>query len=125
MSLLPLGSTGPIAAAADTTGQNAGNLTTVIDPSVITARVGHFNVWHMVLENLTLGAQARIVLNAYTFGGFGPATGSNREWWGNILMRPGDVLYFFWTLASSAAKPKLTVYLAYDPLLPGNQQGPA
>lgn len=108
-------------AAADTTGQNAGNLTTVLDVSAVAATVGQFSIWHMVLENLTLGAQAKIVLNARTYGGFGPATGSNREWNGNIPMRHGDVLYFFWTLASTVTPPKLTAYLAYDLALPANR----
>lgn len=122
MPWLDLGSAQPATAGTDTTGLNAGNLTTTLDLTAYGTRLTQFSIWHMVLENLSLGAQARIVLNARTFGYFGPATGAGREWFGNIFMRSGDTLYFLWNLASSTTPaPKLTAYLIYDPTLPGNQ----
>ena len=64
MSLLDFGTPGKVVAAADTTGQNAGNLTIVFKPTILGVWLSEFVIYHMVLENLTLGAQAKIILNA-------------------------------------------------------------
>jgi hypothetical protein len=77
----------------------------------------------MVLENLTLGAQAKIILNAGTYGYFGPATGGGREWFGTLYMKSGDELDFLFNQASNVTpKPALTAYIIYDDSLPGNTQ---
>ena len=120
MALTDFGTPGRIPAAADTTGQNTGNLTTVFDPTKLGLRLSEFIIYHMVLENLTLGCSAKEVLNAATYGYFGPATGTGREWFGTLYMKSSDVLSFYWSLASSAAAPVLTCYIVYDPDLPGN-----
>jgi len=120
MAFIDFGTPGKINATADTTGQNAGNLTTVVDPTKLGLRLSQFVIYHMVLENLTLGCSARIQQNANTYGYFGPATGTGREWFGQLYMKSSDVLSFYWTLASSATAPGLTVYIIYDPDLPGN-----
>ena len=120
MSLTDFGTPGKVVAAADTTGQNTGNLTIVFKPTILGIWLSEFVIYHMVLENLTLGASAKILLNANTYGYFGPATGTGREWFGSLYMKSGDELDFLFTLASSAAKPALTAYVIYDPNLPGN-----
>jgi len=121
MALTDFGTPGRLVAAADTTGQNPGNLTTVFDPTKLGLRLSEFIIYHMVLENLTLACSAKIQLNANTYGYFGPATGTGREWFGTLFMKSSDVLSFYWTLASSASAPVLTCYVIYDPDLPGNQ----
>jgi len=115
------GTPGRITAAADTTGQNTGNLTTLFIPQNLGIRLAQFIIYHMVLENLTLGCSAKITQNANTYGYFGPATGTGREWFGTLYMKQSDELKFFWTLASSAAAPSLTAYIVYDPEVAGNQ----
>jgi hypothetical protein len=121
VALVEFGTPGKVIAAADTTGRNAGNLTTVFKPTGLGVWLSQFIIYHMVLENLTLGAQAKIVLNANTFGYFGPATGSGREWFGSLYMRSGDELDFLWNQASSVTPlPALTAYIIYDPSLAGN-----
>jgi hypothetical protein len=120
VALIEFGTPGKVVAAADTTGQNTGNLTIVFKPTSLGIRLSQFIIYHMVLENLTLGAQAKIVLNANTFGYFGPATGSGREWFGSLYMRSGDELDFLWNQASSVTPPALTAYIIYDPSLAGN-----
>jgi hypothetical protein len=120
VSLVDFGTPGKITATGDTTGQNSGNLTIVFDPTKLGLRLANFIIYHMVLENLTIGCSARIQLNANTYGYFGPATGTGREWFGALYMKSSDVLSFYWTLASSAAAPALTCYVIYDPDLPGN-----
>ena len=121
MSLTDFGSPGRIVAAADTTGQNTGNLTIQFKPVTLGLNLSQFIIYHMVLESLTIGAQAKITLNANTYGYFGPATGAGREWFGSLYMKSGDELDFFFNLASSTTpKPVLTAYVIYDPSLPGN-----
>jgi hypothetical protein len=121
MALVDFGTPGRVIAAADTTGQNTGNLTIAFKPTLLGLRLSQFIIYHMVLENLTVGASAKIILNATTYGYFGPATGTGREWFGTLYMKSGDELDFFFTLAGSTAlKPALTAYIIYDPDLPGN-----
>jgi hypothetical protein len=121
MAYTDFGSPGAVTAAADTTGQNTGNLTTVFIPQNLGLRLSQFVIYHMVLTGLTIGASATIKQNANTYGFFGPATGTGREWFGALYMKASDELYFFWNLASSTTpKPALTCYIIYDPDLPGN-----
>lgn len=121
MSLVDFGTPGRVVAAADTTGQNTGNLTIQFKPTLLGIWLAEFVIYHMVLESLTIGMQAKIVLNAATYGYFGPATGAGREWFGQLYMKSGDELDFFFTSPSSTTpKPALTAYIIYDPSLAGN-----
>jgi hypothetical protein len=121
MALVDFGTPGKVTAAADTTGQNAGNLTITFKPTLLGVWLSQFVIYHMVLENLTIGAQAKIILNAGTYGYFGPATGTGREWFGTLYMKSGDELDLLFNLASSTTPvPALTAYIIYDPSLPGN-----
>ena len=121
MSLTDFGTPGKIVAAADTTGQNTGNLTIQFKPVAMGVWLSQFVIYHMVLENLTVGASAKILLNANTYGYFGPATGTGREWFGALYMKSGDELDFLFTLASNTTPvPALTAYIIYDPSLAGN-----
>lgn len=116
-----LGATPPIAAVADTTGLNTGNLTTTIDlTSIGAAHVGQAEIYHMVTRNVPGGGQANIKWNENRdFGFVYPNVGS--EWWGECYMRPGDSLQFFWNIASSSATiPTVTAWWRYDADLPEN-----
>lgn len=121
MGWVDLGTAPPITAAADTTGQNTGNLTTVVDKNALGLSIGQYNIWHMVLENVPIAATAKIVVNTRTFSYLPPSSSAGLEWNGNMFLRDGDTLYFYWQLAASAAKPILTVYLVADPDLTGNR----
>jgi hypothetical protein len=122
VSFTDFGTPGKVIAAADTTGANGGNLTIQFKPVSLGIWLSQFVIYHMVLENLTIGAQAKIILNANTYGYFGPATGAGREWFGALYLKSGDELDFLFNLATSTAKPwpALTAYVIYDPSLPGN-----
>lgn len=124
MPYTDFGTPGKIAAALDTSGQNTGNLTTEFIPVRHGVWLSQFVIYHMVLENLTLGMQAKVTQNASTYGYFGPATGTGREWFGTLFMRSGDELRFLWNTAPVGSPvtnaPGLTCYIVYDPDLPGN-----
>jgi len=121
VSLIEFGTPGKVTAAADTTGSNSGNLTIQFKPVSLGIWLSQFIIYHMVLENLTIGAQAKIILNANTYGYFGPATANGREWFGSLYMKSGDELDFLFNQASSTTPlPALTAYIIYDPSLPGN-----
>jgi hypothetical protein len=118
------GSPGRIVAVLDTSGQNTGNLTTTIIPQTLGFHLSQFIIYHMVLDNLTTGMQAKITQNSNVYGGFGPATGTQREWFGTLYMKASDELRFLWNTAPNGPPvtnaPGLTVYVIYDPDLPGN-----
>jgi hypothetical protein len=84
-------------------------------------RVNVYEIWHMVLVNVQLGGQARILYNgSRNFGFVFPFGGS--EWWGRLPMRSGDSLYFLWNLAASVTPvPVLNCYMQYDADLPANR----
>jgi hypothetical protein len=120
-----LGASQRIPAGADSlTGlnQNQGNLTTIVDSGALGGvKQNQFEIWHMVLTNVPLGGQARIVYNGRSdFGFVFPFTGS--EWWGRLPMRQNDTLYFLWnSLVTVAQIPQLTCYTWYDADLMANQ----
>jgi len=120
MALTDFGTPGLVTAAADTTGQNPGNLTTVFSPTLLGLHLSQFIIYHMVLANLTIGAQAQINLNSNIYGYFGPATGAGREWFGTLYMKSSDQLNFLWNLETGSEAPELTAYIIYDASLPGN-----
>jgi hypothetical protein len=124
MPLVDFGTPGKVTAALDSTGQNTGNLTNLFVPTNLGLWMSQFVIYHMVLENLTLACSARIVQNANTYGYFGPATGTGREWFGTLYMKSSDELKFFWNIAPNGPPvtnaPGLTCYVVYDPDLPGN-----
>ena len=124
MPYTDFGTTGKVTAALDTSGQNTGNLTTEFIPVRRGLRLSQFVIYHMVLENLSIGMQARISLNADTWGYFGPATGTGREWFGSLFLKSGDELRFLWNTAPNGPPvtnaPGLTCWIVYDPDKPGN-----
>jgi len=124
MAYADFGSLGKVTAALDTSGTNTGNLTSEFIPVRLGLKLSQFIIYHMVLENLTIGMQARITQNASTYGYFGPATGTGREWFGALYMKSGDELRFLWNTAPNGPPvtnaPGLTCYIVYDPDLPGN-----
>jgi len=124
VSMIDLGPSLAMTAAPDTTGLNTGFLTTQAGPSQLLAKVGQYEIWHMVLTNVPAGASARIFYNAQRpFGFTAPQLGGS-EWWGRLPMRQSDTLYFLWNLASStpaASFPILTAYMQYDDQIAANR----
>lgn len=117
-----------LAASADKTGRNTGNLTNAFTTNVLGTMPPIWEWFHAVITTSTPGGiftpascgiyadQSRPV--GFTF----PAGGSEYDPNQPIQFRQGNELYFFWNLASSTTPvPVVTLYLRYDADIPANQ----
>ncbi len=120
MSYLPL-PTALTTAAADTTGRNAGNLTNAFTADKLPNGVAWYECYHMVVTGVPAGAQATIWIGAKQWGFTYPLAGSEWDPSQPMLLQLGQEVYFFWSSASSVTPaPVVTMWLRYDPSLPGN-----
>lgn len=111
MGYIPLGYR-PVNAAADTTGQNAGNWTAVFESTVMRIQQPVFECYHLYVKSPALVGQsttADMLLN----GGFWETTliGQRNSWDPNqpLLMTPGDTMYVFFNVPTSTT-PAPIVY---------------
>lgn len=117
MSYIGLGSRGPVSATSDTTGLNTGNYTTAFTPAVMACNVAYFEVYHMVVANVPIGANANIIINNKPWGFTYPLQGAEWNPPQPMLLNPTDELDFLWSIAASGQAPQVTVYLRYDPII--------
>lgn len=115
MSYIGLGSRGPVAAAADATGLNPGNLTTSFTPAVINCNVSFFEIYHMVISGVPIGASATVLLNNKPWGFTYPNQGSEWDPTQPMELNPTDELDFLWS--TNSGSPLVTIWLRYDPLI--------
>lgn len=116
MAYVPLGSRGPVTAAADTTGLNGTNYTANFDVAALNARVPVCELYSMSVTGLTVVATVTVYVNgkvrstAKLLG--------NAEWDPNqpILLTDGDDLALAFDFGTGT-KPQATVWLRYDPAL--------
>lgn len=129
MSYIPLGWR-KLIAAADTTGLNAStNYTNAFNPQTLNINVAVCEVYHAVVSAGTptsqlIPAPCIVYLNSMPYSFTFPISGSEWDPAEPMLIRPGDEVDFCWQLATSQTPaPVVTLYLRYDPALPGNQHG--
>ena len=125
MSYFPLGWR-KLTAAADQTGLNPGNFTNAFTPQALNATVGIFEVYHAVVAAPTpsqqlIPAPCIIYVNQQPYSFTFPVGGSEWDPSEPMLCRNGDEIDFCWQLSTtSTPAPVVTLYLRYDPALPGN-----
>lgn len=125
MSYIPLGFR-TLPASADTTGLNPGNLTNSFSPQVLATTQQIIEVFHVVIATATPGqtfapSPCTVYLNQHPYTFTYPAGGTEWDPQQPLEVRFGSQVDFCWGLASSATPvPVVTVWLRYDPLLPGN-----
>lgn len=125
MPYINLGSTLPNVAVLDQTGQNRGNLTNHLTASVINTFIANFECYHMVVTNVPGGAAAEILIGTRPYSFTFPFSGTEWDPQQPMLLNPGQDVYFLWSaLASVKPAPIVTMYLRYDPTLPGNSYNP-
>ena len=111
-----------IAASADTTGVNSGNLTNAFTQNVLGTTPPIYEWYRGLVAGATpnttiVTGQCTIYLNrikpvSFTFPA---AAGSEFDPSQPIQMRDGDELFFFWNIASSSTPvPVVTIMLRYD-----------
>lgn len=124
MSYLPLTQV-TTTATADQTGKNTGNLTNAFTTSEM-PRCAWFEVYHMVVTNVPAGAQAQISIGNKLWGFTYPLGGSEWDPQQPMLLQNGQEVYFLWSVADTVTPPPIvTMWLRYDPSLPGNPAPPA
>lgn len=108
----------PVTAALDTTGQNTGNWTAMLDNSVIGAAVSQFEMYHMYIESPVNGdvqTTAQVKLNS----NFWDATliGQLNSWdpAQPMLMTPGDTIYVLFNVPISVTPaPVVTCWFRFE-----------
>lgn len=118
-----------LAASADTTGVNPGNLTSAFTQNVLGTTPPIYE-WHRGLVTGATPAQSIAVgpcfiylnkLKPVSFT-FPAAAGSEFDPSQPVQMRDGDELFFFWQIPSTSTPvPVVTIMLRYDADLPANQ----
>lgn len=114
MSYAPLGSR-RVQAAADSTGNNTGNWTSVLGPSELAITVPVFELYRAVAKGVRPGDTADIFIdgNETSYNIFG----SGGEWDPNQppLLQPGQTMYFYWSTPTTVTTPPvLTAWFRYD-----------
>jgi hypothetical protein len=109
----------PVKAAADTTGQNAGNWTAVLDDSVIQSSVPEFEMYHMFISAPTLGtnqqSNARVMLNQAFWDATLIAQLNSWDPSQPMLCRPGDTIYVLFNVPTSTTPaPVVTCWFRYQ-----------
>lgn len=110
----------PVNAAADTTGQNPGNWTAVLDDGVIQANVPTFEMYHMFISAPTLGvgqqSDARVMLNTAFWDATLIAQLNSWDPSQPMLCRPGDTIYVLFNVPTSTTPaPIVTCWFRYQP----------
>jgi hypothetical protein len=92
----------------------AGNWTVSFPPSVLTVQQPTFEVHHIALSGP--GGYFEVYRNEDFWDT--SLLGSQNSWDPSqpLLLRPGDTLNFYWSVATGAA-PKVTLWLRYNPSL--------
>lgn len=128
MTSIPLGWR-KLTAVKDTTGLNPSNFTNAFTPLVLNFTVAVCEVYHAVVSasvptTQLIPAPCIIYLNSNPYSFTFPVGGSEWDPSEAMLLRPGDEIDFCWNLASTnTPAPVVTLYLRYDPAVPGNQHG--
>lgn len=111
-------------AALDATGMNTGNLTNAFSGTQL-PRVAWYEVYHAVVENIPPGATANINIGSKRWGFTYPLGGSEWDPSQPMLVQVGQEIYFMWNVANGTTPlPLVTLWLRYDPALPGNPPQP-
>ena len=102
------------AAAADATGNNTGNWTTVFSAADLAVRVPQFEIHHAVVEDVPAGATAVVAIGIRHYSFTAPQGGSEWDPVQPPLIRPGDDVYLYWSAPATGTPPKTTIWLRYD-----------
>ena len=116
MSYIGLGAR-TVTAKADTTGFNGGNYTCSFPDSVLDVALPYFEIYHIVVQNVPVGANAKININNQSWGFTYPLFGAEWNPPQPMQLSHGDQLDFLWSIAATGQAPIVTVWLRYDPVL--------
>jgi hypothetical protein len=110
-----------VAAVADPTGLNPGNLTSVFDSNVMGFKVPWFECYHISITQVPSDSVIRVFLGVNlwtvaqldTIGDWGPAQ--------PMLLQPGEEVYVFTnSLIAVTPVPVVTAWFRYDTSFPYN-----
>jgi len=114
MTLVTLGSRGPVTGAADTTTFNPGNWTIPFTPDIINVNVPQFEVYKMVVsgaDDTTFNVYVDNFL--WDVGIYGTLNSWDPQQ--PLILRPGASLYFAYSdPVTDGTPPVATIWLRYD-----------
>jgi hypothetical protein len=106
-----------LTASLDTTGFNQGNYTCSFTEAVMSFTMPHVELYHAVVLNVPVGAQATVNINNKSWGFTYPLFGSEWNPPQPMSLTHGDQVDFLWNIVASGQAPIVTVWLRYDPEL--------
>lgn len=117
MPYAPLGAR-PVVAVADTTGQNTGNWTAMIDNSVISTNVPYFELYHLYIKSPVLSSaqtSAEVMLNQNFWDATLVAQLNSWDPSQPMLLTPGDTIYVLFDVPiSETPAPIVYAWFRYD-----------
>jgi hypothetical protein len=110
----------PVNAAPDTSGQNPGNWTALLDDSIIQVTVPEFEMYHMFIKSPILGigqqASAEVMLNSAFWDATLIAQLNSWDPSQPMLCQPGDVISVLFNVPiSTKPAPFVTCWFRYQP----------
>jgi|ERR1700683_2117687 hypothetical protein len=114
MTLVTLGSRGPVTGAADTTTKNPGNWTIAFTPDIINVNVPQFEIYKMIVKGAQSTTFSVYVDNfLWDVGVYG--TLNSWDPVQPLIMRPGQGLYFAYSDPTSDGTPPVaTIWVRYN-----------
>jgi hypothetical protein len=115
VSYILLGSRGPQAGAADTTGNNTGNWTIAFTPGILNVNVAEFECYKIVVTGAAGSTFTVFIENKqWDLAIYGAA--NSWDPMQPMILRPGQTLYFYYSDAvTDNTPPVATIWLRYDP----------
>lgn len=113
--------------AADTTGQNTGNYSTVFAAGAALPLISQYEIYHMTVQDAPVLASAQILIRNSLFSTVLADLSGSNEWDPSqpAIVNYGDEIDFLWNVASTVAlAPVVVLWLRYDASLARNQQQP-
>lgn len=114
MTLITLGSRGPVTGAKDTTGFNPGNWTIAFTPNILNVNVPQFQVYKMIVKGAAgTTFQVWVDQRQWDVGIYGPLNSWDPTQ--PLVMRPGETLFFMYSdPVTDNTPPVATVWVRYD-----------
>lgn len=115
MTLVTLGSRGPVTGKADTTGLNPGNWTISFTTDILDVNVEQYQVYKMIVSTQATGTTFNVYVEnkLWDVGIYGDLNSWDPQQ--PLIMRPGESLYFCYSdPVSDGTPPVSTIWLRYD-----------
>jgi hypothetical protein len=114
VTLITLGSRGPVTGAKDFTGMNPGNWTIAFTPNILSVNVPQFQIYKMIVKGaVNTTFQVWVDDRQWDVGIYGALNSWDPTQ--PLVMRPGETLFFMYSDPTTDNTPPVaTVWVRYD-----------